>query len=251
VANRAAVQRIAVPPKALYEELGWGARQRKILELAGDRVAVIGDCNTATLSFCIYFRQYQNCLFDVVDDPALVHALMEKGAEFAVERGKFNIELGLRVLRLNDSAGNNSVISPRHWREFIFPHMRDVCAELHRYHPDVRIYCHICGNILPIVRDLVETGLDCIAPLDPLGGFTCAQVREVCGARAALMGGVNTLTFASGTPAEIMEEARQCIEGAGRNGGYILGSGCMLPPATRQENLAALVAAAAKYGQYA
>jgi hypothetical protein len=247
VTDVAGAKRIAVPPKALYEELGWGDRQRAILELAGERVAVIGDCNTATLSFCIYFRQYQNCLFDLVDDPALIHALMEKGAEFAVERGKFNIDLGLRVLRLNDSAGNISVISPRHWREFVFPHMRDVCAELHRYHPGVCIYCHICGNVLPIVEDLVKAGLDCIAPLDPLGGFTCAQVRQACGGRVALMGGVNAISFAAGTPESIMEESRRCIEGAGRRG-YILGSGCMVPPGTRKENLQALAEAARVYG---
>ena len=30
------------------------------------------------------------------------------------------------------------------------------------------IYCHICGNVLPVVELLVDAGLDCIAPLDRL-----------------------------------------------------------------------------------
>lgn len=245
------VRRMSVPEKRVYEELGCGDRQRCILEAAAGRAAVIGDCISATLCFCLYLRGYENCLLDLVEQPQLVHAMMEKGVAYATERGKFNIDLGLKVLRLNDSVGNMSVISPRHWRKFIFPHMRDVCTELHRYDPEVRIYCHICGNILPIVEDLIATGLDCIGPLDPLGGFTCAQVRDIAGERVALMGGVNTLSFLAEDPAELVREARGCIEGAGKTGAYVLGSGCMIPPQSRMENLRALVQTASQYGTYA
>ena len=34
---------------------------------------------------------------------------------------------------------------------------------------DVKIYSHICGNVLPVIDDLVDAGIDCIGPLDPLG----------------------------------------------------------------------------------
>ncbi len=244
------VKRIAVPGRKLFEQLGCGDRQREILRLAGDRIAIIGDCITATLCFCVQLRGYQTSLLDMVEQPRLVHALMDKGVEFAVERGKFNIDLGLKVLRLNDSAGNCSVISPAHWREFVFPRMKTVCDELHRYDPEVKIYSHICGNVLPIIDDLVATGLDCIGPLDPLGHFTARQVRERAGDRVALMGGVNTLSFLAGDPAIVRAEARACIEGAGQRGGYVLGSGCMIPPGSRKENLLALVDAAREYGVY-
>lgn len=71
----------------------------------------------------------------------------------------------------NDSAGNMSLLSPAMWRKFIAPNLTYFCKEVHSYCPEAKIYCHICGNILPILEDLIETGLDCIAPLDPLGGF--------------------------------------------------------------------------------
>jgi uroporphyrinogen-III decarboxylase len=250
VRTLADVRRMSIPGREFYETIGCGDRQRQMLRRAGDRMAIIGDCISATLCFCVYFRGYENALLDLVEQPRLVHALMEKGVEYAVERGKFNIDLGLKVLRLNDSVGNMSVISPAHWREFIFPHMKEVCAELHRYDPQVRIYSHICGNVLPIVEDLIATGLDCIGPLDPLGRFTPKQVRNVAGDRVALMGGVNTLSFLADDPRQVIAEARACIEGAGVRGAYVLGSGCMVPPASRPENLAALRTAAEKYGVY-
>lgn len=87
---------------------------------------------------------------------------MEKGAAIAVEKGKFNLELGIEVLRLNDSVGNMSVISPEHWREFVFPHLKQVFDTLHAYDPQACIYCPICGNILPVAEDLARTRLETV-----------------------------------------------------------------------------------------
>jgi uroporphyrinogen-III decarboxylase len=242
--------RIVVPDKAYYEEIGCGQRQRETMKMAGDEVAILGDCASATLAFHVSLRGMHQALLDLVEEPGLVRRIMEKGVAIAVEKGKFNIDLGLRMLRLNDSVGNISVISPNHWRTFVFPHMKEVCDELHRYAPDVKIYCHICGNILPIAEDLVKAGLDCVGPLDPLGGFTPLDVRERVGDAVALMGGVDTLSFINSTPDEIMEEARKCIVQAGRKGGYILGSGCVVPRGARKRNVEALRTASEQYGLY-
>ena len=244
------VKRIVVPDCHFYKEIGCGKRQREMIELAGDKICLIGDCDSATLAFYVDFCGYQKALMDLVDNPSLVHSAMEKGVAIAIEKGKFNIDLGFRVLRLNDSVANMSVISPQLWREFIFPHMKEVCTELHHYCPEVKIYCHICGNILPVVNDLVETGLDCIGPLDPLGHFTSAQVRKIVGERVSLLGGVNTLSFLQNSPEEILDEARRCIQGAGKKGGYILSSGCVIPRGASKENVKALKIAVEKYGVY-
>jgi uroporphyrinogen-III decarboxylase len=138
-----------------------------------------------------------------------------------------------------------SLISPKHWREFIFPHMKTVCDELHHYCPDVKIYCHICGNVLPIIEVLADTGIDCIAPLDPLGGFSVADARKRVGDKMILMGGVDTLSFIQSTEAAITEEAQRCMsEGLVGQGRFILGSGCAIPRTARKEMLQAVSIAA-------
>ena len=239
------VQKIAVPDKTFYEETGYGDFQRRMMTYAGDRIALIGDCDSATLSFYIGFRGIERGLMDFIENPGLVHAMMEKGVARSIERGKFNIDLGLRILRLNDSTANMSLISPKHWREFIFPHMKTVCNELHYYCPDVKIYCHICGNVLPIIELLAEAGIDCIAPLDPLGGFSVAEARQRVGDCMVLMGGVDTLSFIQSTEAEITEESRHCMsEGLVGRGRFILGSGCAIPRTARNEILQAVSTAA-------
>lgn len=236
--------KMAVPDKSFYEANGYGDLAREMLAHAGEDVGLAGDCDSATLAFCVSLRGMQQALLDLIDSPDLVHRLMEKGTTYAIERGKFLIDCGLRILRLNDSVGNMSVISPRIWKEFVYLHMKEVCDELHAYCPDAKIYCHICGNVLPIVEPLIETGLDCIAPLDPLGGFTVADVRKRVGDRYVLMGGVNTMSFVNSSVDEIRAEAQRCTEEGNRDGAFVLGSGCALPGDTKRENLETLVDAA-------
>ena len=243
-------QRMYIPTPEDYRSFGWEQRMREQQEIAGNRLEIIGDCDCPTLAFYIAFRGMDNALMDMIDNPDLVEAVMDKATSIAIERAKFNLDIGLKILRLNDSAGNMSVISPSMWRQFIKPRFQRFCSEVHAYDSNARIYCHICGNIMPIIDDLVETGLDCIAPLDPLGGFTAAQAREKVGSKVSLMGGVNTLSFINSTPEQIMEESRLCIEGAAEKGGYILGSGCVVPRSAKKENLLALVEAAKQYGTY-
>lgn len=193
------VKKICVPDKSYYKEIGWDTRQKKVMDYVGDKIALIGDCDSATLAFYEAMRGIENAMYDLIMHPELVHAVMDKGTAIAIEKGKFNIDLGLKILRLNDSIANMNVISPDSWREFIKPHMKEVCDELHGYDKNVKIYCHICGNIMPIIEDLIEVGLDCIAPLDPLGGFSVKEIKEKVGDKVALMGGVNTLSFLDST----------------------------------------------------
>ena len=250
VKNLADAGRIAVPDKTFYEEAGCADRQRRILDLAGDRIALAGDMGSATLAFSVLLRNMNNALVDLIEEPRLVDAVMDKGTAVVIEKGKFLIDNGVNILRLNDSVANMSVISPRAWRRFIGPRFKTICDELHGYAPEAKIYCHICGNVQPVIEDLVETGLDCIGPLDPLGGVDCARARESAGGRIALMGGVNTLSFVDHRTDRIADETGRCIRAAGAGGAFIVGSGCALPRNTRRRNLAAFRRAAELHGTY-
>jgi uroporphyrinogen-III decarboxylase len=250
IRNVAEAKSMTVPDRRFWDNYGAVERTSQAIAKYGDSLALLGDLGSATLSFCITFRGMGRTMFDLVDDPSLVHELMDKGAEIAVERAKFNIDAGIRILRLNDSAGNMNVISPEAWREFVFPRFRDIAAAVKAYDGGARIYCHICGNVLPIAADLVAAGIDCIGPLDPLGGSTPGRFRELIGSSAALMGGIDTLSFLNGKPESVTREAVACMRAGGAVGGFVLGSGCAVPRGTPAENLIAARDAALKYGNY-
>jgi uroporphyrinogen-III decarboxylase len=235
----AEVASLTVPDEAFWELSGVASRTSAAMKAYGAGLALIGDLGTATLSFCASLRGLERSMFDLVDEPALVHALMDRGAEIAVAKARLNLGLGIRILRLNDSAGTMSLISPALWREFVKPRFREIVKAAKDIDPGARVYCHICGDLRPIALDLVETGVDCIAPLDPLGGSGPGALRGLVGEGAALMGGIDTMSFLQADAASLSAEARACILAGGARGGFVLGSGCVVPRGSPRANLEA------------
>ena len=236
------IKRIEIPALQTFHKL-YGEQVDRSIEIAEDKICLIGDCNSGTLAFCIAMLGMEEAHVCLYTEPEFIRALMQKGIELCVTQAKFMLDKGIRVLRYNDSAANMTVISPDTWRAFIKPLIREFCTEVHAYCPDAKIYCHICGDIRPIVGDLVETGLDCIAPLDPLGNFSVGDIRTLVGNEFMLMGGVNTLSFINQSPENIIAEAERCIREGFTGGHYAVGSGCVVPRTASRESLLAVAKA--------
>jgi len=113
---------------------------------------------------------------------------------------------------------------------------------------------HSCGKERELVRICAEeTALDCINPLEPppMGDCDLAEIKRTFGKRLALMGNLHTTdVMLRGTPGQVMEAARQAIEAAGADGGFILSTGDQCGRDTPDENIRALVTAAERHGRY-
>jgi uroporphyrinogen decarboxylase len=71
------------------------------------------------------------------------------------------------------------------------------------------------------------------------------KAREILGPDVCIIGNVNpTGTLLSGTTDMVETESAKAIEKAGRDGAFILASGCLIPNNAPRENIEALVAAA-------
>jgi uroporphyrinogen-III decarboxylase len=243
IKDEADIKKITPPSLRMFHEL-YGAYIDSVLELADNKICPIGDCNSGTLAFCVSMMGMEETLMRLYSEPETVKALIERGIELSITQAKFMLDKGIRVLRYNDSVANMNVISPEMWRIFVKPFITEFCSQVHTYCPGSRIYCHICGNIKPIVQDLVETGFDCIAPLDPLGKFSVGEIRQMVGNDFMLMGGVDTLSFINKPPEMVRLEAERCIrEGFIDHRNYAVGSGCVVPRAAKIESLRALAEA--------
>ena len=63
---------------------------------------------------------------------------------------------------------------------------------------------HTDGNLWPIIDEIVDSGIDCLDPIDPQAGMDLGEVKAKYGHRVALKGNVDcaqTMTF--GTPEDV------------------------------------------------
>lgn len=194
--------------------------------------------NTYTL-----LRGREQAMMDFYDRPEFVSATIDMQAEAVIQRAERLLKTDIDALYIGDPSASASLISPMHFEKFCLPAYQKFCK--HFEDKDTLIYIHICGNSDLILEMMADTGAHVIEPLDPLGGVSVADAKRRVGDRVALMGGVNTLTLARGTPMEVQAEAIQkCQEGGPH--GYILAAGDMIPPETTLENLQAMVDVATK-----
>lgn len=82
------------------------------------------------------------------------------------------------------------------------------------------------------------------------GASDIFRAKEVVGDKVCIMGDVPATMLALGSPTEVDEYCHRLIEEVGKGVGFILGSGCELPPDTRPENLKAMTESVKRYGYY-
>ena len=125
-----------------------------------------------------------------------------------------------------DPSSSGDAVSPKVWREFGFPYTKRLVDAVKP--TGIKIFLHVCGDTNDRLDSFAETGVSHGLSLDQK--VDMVRARETVGESICLMGNMDPsqiLTF--GTPDEVREKAEQAIQNAGRQGAFILWSGCMMP----------------------
>lgn len=110
---------------------------------------------------------------------------------------------------------------------------------------------HTDGLIWPIIDKIVDSGIDCLDPIDPVAGMSLREVKQKYGSRIALKGNVDCSHLMTlGTPAQVEEATRQALRAGAPGGGFILSSSNSIHSTVKPENYMAMVDTLRKYGRY-
>jgi uroporphyrinogen decarboxylase len=191
-------------------------------------------------------RGMERVFTDFYTHEAQVRRLLAALADYALELVRQWGELGVDSVFLTDDWGSQTalMISPAMWRSFFKPHYRRLFAEIHRWEMDVVF--HSCGNVLDLVEDLIEVGMDVLDPVQP-GAMDQDELVRRFGGQVSFCGGIDLQQLlARGSPRQIADEVRRLIDtlGGASHGGYIVSPANVLTPEIPLENLEALFAAA-------
>jgi uroporphyrinogen decarboxylase len=135
------------------------------------------------------------------------------------------------------------------WRRLFLPHFKRWVQAIH----DCGLYYwkHTDGNIMSVLDDFVDAGIDGIDPIDPLAGMDLATVKQQYGHKVAIKGNVDcAFLLVEGTKEEVVESVKNCIRIAGPGGGYACTTSNSVHSGVVPELYTTMLDAIREYGTY-
>lgn len=175
-------------------------------------------------------RGIQSAMMDLLDDVSGFHAVAEHLVSEAIRFSAVQVEAGADVIGVGDAAA--SIVGPQLYRDAVLPWEQKLIAGLHGLGAKVKL--HICGDLKPILADVVTTGAD-IIDLD--------SMVPIADARAASSDQVFAGNFdpaavlLNGSPRDVRAAAERCLAEGGER--FMLQPGCEVPHGTPMDNMRA------------
>ncbi|NPV52442.1 MAG: hypothetical protein HPY71_02845 [Firmicutes bacterium] len=215
------------------------------MKAVGDRCCVKVNFDQGPFSLASALRGIQQFFLDLHDDPVYTLELLDFCARVVAEFGVAAAKAGAHVLTFGDSVA--SLVNREAYERFAFPFEKRVIQEIHQRTGGVPVFLHICGDTTRILDLMAQTGAD---GLEIDYAVDLAFAKRTAGEVTCLEGNIapSEVLLQAG-PDRVLEEALKCIQAAGQGGGFILSSGCEVPPDAPAENILAMVRAAEVYAE--
>jgi MtaA/CmuA family methyltransferase len=177
-------------------------------------------------------RGINTIMTDFFEDAGFVRELFEFATELGLRFARAQIEAGVDLMGIGDAAA--SLVGPRIYEEFVWPHEKRLVDGIHKLGAAVRL--HICGDTRKILEGMGRLGAEMI-DLDYPSPVSLA--KEKMGSKQVICGNINPVSvLRDASPEEIYKAVKNCHEEAGDN--FIVGAGCEVTRDTPLENIKVL-----------
>ncbi|BCB25433.1 uroporphyrinogen decarboxylase [Sulfurimicrobium lacus] len=203
----------------------------------GDTTLVAG-CVAGPMTLATQLLGIETALYLAVDDPARFEQILDFSTAVAIRYGCAQIAAGAHLPIVFDPAASPAVVPPQFFRELLLPRLQQVFAAF-RQAGALANWLNIAGPTAATLPYYPEAGAD-IANFDYY--VEPDQVQRLL-PRTCVDGNMKSLLFVEASPDEVAAAAALLISSFARRGGFLLSSGCEIPPEAKPENIAAMVAA--------
>jgi MtaA/CmuA family methyltransferase len=213
----------------------------------GDKAWICARADQGPMDLAAQLRGMSEFMTDLAagEEEDLVHALLDYSRRVATRYAYALIDCGGRSTSIGEPMAGPAMISPRHYRRYPWIHERRMVTELKEH--GIILHLHICGDTGRITDDFFATGAQ-VLEIDHK--TDAARLKAAALGTTCLLGNVDTGLLALGSAEEVDVACHELIEVCKPGGGFILGPGCAMAPATPAENIHALVESAKRYGSY-
>ncbi len=230
---------------------GLGERARALRGQADYAVALTAWLGPVHLSQ--FMRGYVEWLEDLLARPSFVEALLDRFVSLwlvAMDRILAECQGEVDAVLFGDDIGtqNGPLFRPELYRRFVKPHHKRMVEALKRR--GVPVIYHSCGSVAALIKDLIDTGIDALNPVQvAAAGMDTAWLKTEFGRDLAFWGAIDTQRVLSrGTPAKVRDEVHRRIDDLAETGGYVLCGVHNIQAEVPPENVVAMYGAALEYG---
>lgn len=190
---------------------------------------------------------YESFMEKLITDLPFVEELLDMITEYNVQLAYRFVALGVDAVRTGDDYGCQLGLQmhPTLWRRLFKPRLEKIWR-VYRENGVVVMH-HSCGDVRLIIEDMLDIGLQVLHPVQP-HAMPLEELAQKFGNQLVFYGGIDTqrlLPF--GTPQEVKEAVRRCIETLGKHGKYIIAPSQEIMNEVPTENILALVEAIREY----
>lgn len=243
------LQEIINYPYPTVDESKLGEFNNKLTAIREKGLATFGFMQMTVWEASWYLRSMEELMIDMMTESETATILLDKITDFACAKARAYANAGLDILSLGDDIGTQTslMIDIELWEQWLQPRLKKVIQAAKEIKPDILIFYHSCGYILPFIDKLIKSGVEILNPIQP-ECMEFDEVHEKFGNRVSFWGTLGTqqlLPF--GTKEEVKRVALSRLEKCGTKGGIVIGPTHMVEPEVRWENLMAIKDAAGEY----
>ncbi len=192
----------------------------------------------------------ENVLVGMVEEPEWIMDMFETELDVSIKLLERVWDAGYTFDEVHwyDDMGykNTQFFSMKMYRELLKPYHQRAIDWAHQHGCVARL--HSCGDIMPLVPELVGMGLDGLNPLEVKAGMEPETLKKQFGDRLVFHGGVNAVNWDK--PDIITAEIEHLIPIMKENGGYIFASDHSIPPHVSFSDFTNIIETVKRVGKY-
>jgi uroporphyrinogen decarboxylase len=232
-----------VPPEAAVSV------RRQVADIQRQGFAAMGGLACTVWETAWYLRSMEDLMTDMITEEERAAVHLDRVTNLAAERMRILAGAGADLVQLGDDIGMQStpMMSLPLWRRWLKPRLAAVVAAGREVKPDLLVFYHSCGFVLPFLEELAEIGIDILNPVQPeCMAFTDVHAR--IGGRMSFWGTIGTQsTLPFGAPQEVKEAVWTNLRRCGAAGGIVIAPTHLVEPEVPWANLVAMKEAAAEF----
>jgi uroporphyrinogen decarboxylase len=221
----------------------------KVSDLRDKGIASFGFMQMTIWEASWYLRSMEELIVDMMMENESAAILLDKITDFACAKARAYAAAGTDILSLGDDIGTQTslMIDIGLWEKWLQPRLIKVIRTAKEIKPDILIFYHSCGYIIPFIDRLIESGVEILNPVQP-ECMSFDEVYKLFGDRLSFWGTLGTQQLLPyGTAEDVYVQTLNNLTRCGSKGGIVIGPTHMVEPEVPWENLVAITRAVREF----